>query len=106
LSLLRDLVQQQSGPKLDMLQKRMDSCMEEIQEIRSSVTNTREDEILRWLNFRQRTWRFEEVEEAHRTTFDWVFRKPHANTLWHDFSAHLSGAEVTLPYFINGKAGS
>jgi hypothetical protein len=106
LSLLRDLVQQQSGPKLDMLQKRMDSCMEEIQEIRSSVTNTREDEILRWLNFRQRTWRFEEVEEAHRTTFDWVFRKPHANTLWHDFSAYLSGAEVTLPYFINGKAGS
>ncbi|KAK7187201.1 small s protein [Paraphaeosphaeria sporulosa] len=106
LSLLHDLVQQQSGPKLDMLQKQMDSCMEDIQKIRSSVTDTREGEILRWLDFRQRTWRFEEVEEAHQTTFDWIFRKPHANTPWHDFCAHLSGAEVPLPYFINGKAGS
>ena len=106
LRLLHDLVQQQSGPKLDMLQKQMDSCMEDIQKIRSWVTNTREGEILRWLDFRQRTWRFEEVEKAHQTTFDWIFRKTHANTTWHDFGAHLSGAEVSLPYFINGKAGS
>ena len=106
LSLLHGLVQEQSGPELDMLQKQMDSCMEDIQKIRSSVTETREGEILRWLDFRQRTWRFEEVEEAHQTTFDWIFRKPHTNTLWHDFGAHLSKAEVSKPYFINGKAGS
>ncbi|RYN83646.1 hypothetical protein AA0117_g1679 [Alternaria alternata] len=106
LNLLHDLVQQQSGPKLDMLQKQMDLCMEDIQKIRSSVTDIREVEILRWLDFRQRSWRFEEVEGAHRTTFDWIFREPQANTPWDDFSAHLSGAKVSLPYFINGKAGS
>jgi hypothetical protein len=80
--------------------------MEGIQTIRSSVTDTRAEKILHWLNFRQRTWRFEEIEEAHQTTFDWIFRKPHANTPWHDFSTHLSAAQPTLPYFINGKAGS
>ena len=106
LNLLHGLVEQQSGPKLDMLQKQMDSCMEDIQKIRSSVTSTREGEILRWLDYRQRTWRFEEVEEAHRTTFDWIFRKPCAKTPWHDFGAHLSGTDVYEPYFINGKAGS
>ena len=106
LRLLHDLVQEQSGSKLDMLQKHVDSCMEDIQKIRSSVAETREGEILRWLDFRQRTWRFEEVEEAHQTTFDWIFRKPHAKTPWHDFGAHLSKAEISKPYFINGKAGS
>lgn len=106
LSILQDLVQQQSVSKLDVLQDQMVSCMEDIQKIRSSVTNTREGEILRWLDFRQRTWRFEEVEEAHQTTFGWIFQKPDANIPWHDFNAHLSGTEVSLPYFINGKAGS
>lgn len=106
LSLLHGLIQEQSGPKLDMLQKQMDLCMEDIQKIRSSVTVTREGEILRWLDFRQRTWRFEEVEEAHQTTFDWIFRKPHTNTPWHDFGAHLSEAGISKPYFINGKVGS
>ncbi|KAI5365697.1 hypothetical protein J4E82_011269 [Alternaria postmessia] len=106
LSLLHGLVQEQSGPKLDMLQEQMDSCMEEIQEIRSSVAETREGKILRWLDFRQRTWRFEEVVEAHQTTFDWIFRKPRTNTPWNDFGAHLSEAEIHKPYFINGKAGS
>jgi hypothetical protein len=106
LNLLHSQVDQQSGPKLDMLQKQMDSCMKDIQKIRSSVTSTREGEIIRWLDYRQRTWRFEEVEEAHQTTFDWIFRKPYAKTPWHDFSAYLSAADVSKPYFINGKAGS
>jgi hypothetical protein len=106
LRVLQDLAQQQSGPKLDNLQTQMDSCMRDIQQIRSSITDTREEKILRWLDFRQRTWRFEEVEEAHQKTFDWIFRKPDANTPWHNFGAHLSGANILSPYFINGKAGS
>ncbi|USP77500.1 hypothetical protein yc1106_04774 [Curvularia clavata] len=106
LSLLEDLVQQQSGSKLNILQRQMDSCMRDIQVIRSTITDTREAKILHWLDFRQRTWRFEEVEEAHRTTFEWVFQKPRANTPWHDFGDYLSGADTSLPYFINGKAGS
>lgn len=106
LRVLQGLAQQQSGPKLDQLQVQMDSCMRDIEQIRSSITDTREEKILRWLDFRQRTWRFEEVEEAHRNTFNWIYRKPEATTPWHDFSAHLSGASVSLPYFIRGKAGS
>jgi hypothetical protein len=80
--------------------------MQDIQSIRFRVTDTREKEILRWLDFRQKTWRFHEVESAHQKTFDWIFQAPHNDTPWHDFKAYLREENTSSVYFINGKAGS
>ena len=44
-------------------------------------------------------WRYQEIEEAHQATFDWIFENPEL-----DFCAWLqSGSGV---YWINGKPGS
>jgi hypothetical protein len=106
LQVLQDFIQQQSDPKLDSLQRQMDSCMEGIQSMSSYVKNTRGRDILCWLDFRQKTWRFDGVDAAHLNTLGWIYQTPTADTPWHDFGAYLSGNNIFSPYFINGKAGS
>lgn len=106
LRIFQDLMQQESGANLGALQEHMDWCRQDIKAIRKSVIKTREEEILRWLDFRQKRWRFEEVEEAHQKTFKWIFRPSTTDKPWHDLGTFLSAQDITLPYFINGKAGS
>lgn len=65
----------------------------------------RETRILNWLDFRQVTWRYDEVAEAYRETYRWVLEKPTREQCWDDFAAYLSTDDAD-PYFINGKAGS
>lgn len=61
--------------------------------------------LLASLRFETMTLRHEAIEEAHRRTFEWIFRDPkEEGKPWHNFSQWLeSGSGV---YWINGKPGS
>jgi hypothetical protein len=48
--------------------------------------------------------RFEEIELAHRETFEWIFRPPAQQSKWSNFPQWLS--EGVGIYWINGKAAS
>ena len=68
------------------------------------------EELLSSLRFPSITDRIEAVDESHRKTFDWIFRRIENTTQyaegrrWSNFSAWLrSGKGI---YWINGKAGS
>ncbi|PVH84734.1 hypothetical protein DL98DRAFT_584281 [Cadophora sp. DSE1049] len=61
--------------------------------------------IIESLRFPERTVRHETVPQAHKRTFEWIFRDPVADGKpWSDFGHWLeTGAGI---YWINGKAGS
>jgi hypothetical protein len=76
------------------------------QKIRTKIV----EELLNSLRFPSITDRIESVDESHRKTFDWIFRRIENTTQyaegrrWGNFSAWLrSGKGI---YWINGKAGS
>lgn len=77
IQLLVDIVQNQAGHKLDTIQTKIQGCVTEIQKLRTQLPQTQERTILKWLNFRQMLWRYEEVPPAHLsmdfpgTTRDW-----------------------------------
>jgi hypothetical protein len=98
-------IKSQTGEKLDVLDNRMQQCLARIDDIRKASPQTRENQILSWLTFRQMAWRFEEVSNAHQKTYSWILEKPAEDDGWDDFKAHLT-QNVAKPYFINGKAGS
>jgi hypothetical protein len=64
-----------------------------------------EDAILNKLRFQIMTERHDEVAEAHRKTFEWIFRESEQDCkLWTNFVRWLqTGTEL---YWINGKAAS
>lgn len=82
----------------------------QIQKTDRQINQMISNEILESLHFTSITERLEAVDESHRTTFDWIFRRVEDTTQysegrrWGDFSNWLqSGAGL---YWINGKAGS
>lgn len=103
---LLDLKQSQSSPRSESIEMQVRACLEEITHLHDSIPDKQEDAILRWLNFRQISWRYDEVPLAYEKTFRWIFRKPGAEDAWDDFANHLCGNGINAPYFINGKAGS
>ncbi|KUJ11274.1 uncharacterized protein LY89DRAFT_674608 [Mollisia scopiformis] len=105
LQALVDIIQLQSGPRLDTIQSEIEKCLKKIDDLRRKLPHTAEDDILRWLNFRQMSWRYEEVPLPYQQTFQWIFQ-PSRDGLWDDFNAHLTHQNTVLPYWINGKAGS
>lgn len=104
-----EIIQQDTGVKLHGIQHQIQNCLDGIQAARSRIPAGREGAVLRWINFRQLSWRFEEVPLAYQKTFDWIFKKPDLPTPeggWDDFTSYLQSEDVRSPYFINGKAGS
>lgn len=71
--------------------------------LRRSVASS----ILRSLRFSMKTQRFDDVNDAHHETFNWIFQHPKDDPEgreWDDFVQWLEdGGGV---YWINGKAGS
>lgn len=105
--LLTDAIRKKAEPKLDKVRQQVDECLRRIDHLRQELPHicTREKAILNWLNFRQMTWRYEEVPLAYQQTYRWIFQPPSSDLSWDDFAAHLS-EDVDAPYFVNGKAGS
>ena len=50
--------------------------------------------------------RRDEIETAHQKTFEWVFQANNEATPFANFLHWLGADNTTLPYWINGKAGS
>ncbi|KAJ9131629.1 p-loop containing nucleoside triphosphate hydrolase [Pleurostoma richardsiae] len=102
---LIDIIQEDSWDKLDTIQSHVRECLDKLDSLRHGLPQETEKGILRWLNFRQMSWRFEEVPLAYQKTFEWIYREP-SDATWDDLSAHLGAENVCKPYWINGKAGS
>ena len=60
--------------------------------------------LLASLRFPTMENRFDEIEPAHRKTFEWIFSPPPQRSGWSDFPQWLSGG--TGIYWINGKPAS
>lgn len=93
--------------RTDEVRIQMDELLDRIAVVRHDLPQqcTRDKAILNWLNFRQMTWRYEQVPLAYQQTFQWIFEEPNSDRTWNNFLIHLSN-DVGFPYFVNGKAGS
>jgi hypothetical protein len=106
IQLLIDTIQQQAASSLSSLQADVDLCISRIEVLRKGLSHNEDQEILDWLEFCQRLWRYEEVPLAYGRTFEWIFERPSPADQWSDFRRYLSDHNTFLPYFIVGKAGS
>ncbi|CAN9250015.1 unnamed protein product [Alternaria alternata] len=105
-----DLKEIQKAVKIVDRGDEIQSCLAEINELRSEVppderSRSRESEILRWLDFRQVFWRYESITKAYGQTYEWIHKSTTKHKNWSNFSLHLL-EDRSEPYFINGKAGS
>jgi len=103
---LIDTIQNKATSWLSDVQEHVDRCLERINTLRDSLPLTTERTILDWLDYRQRSWRYEEVPPAYRKTFEWILEPPSCKEKWSNFGDHLLSQDRSLPYFIVGKAGS
>ncbi|KAF7936941.1 hypothetical protein BELL_0098g00040 [Botrytis elliptica] len=87
-----------------VIQQKLQDCLGKLSSLHRSTPQNQT--ILKWLNFRQMAWRYEEICAAYQKTFQWIFRPPGPTDSWDDFGNYLSGEGIDAPYFINGKAGS
>ncbi|KIX99771.1 uncharacterized protein Z520_04407 [Fonsecaea multimorphosa CBS 102226] len=62
--------------------------------------------LLRLLRYRHMQDRRDEIQKAHRTTFEWIFQENADSTLGANFLRWLHADSMIVPYWINGKAGS
>ncbi|KAH7394011.1 hypothetical protein DE146DRAFT_765582 [Phaeosphaeria sp. MPI-PUGE-AT-0046c] len=99
------LFQADSGPKLDKIDSRVQDCLSELVKIKKRLPLSQERAVISWLNFRQMSWRYEEVPSAYQHTFQWIFEQTNPERGWHDFPSFLK-IDTVNPYLINGKAGS
>ncbi|KAF2273279.1 uncharacterized protein EI97DRAFT_159994 [Westerdykella ornata] len=92
---------------VDHVRAQIDEFLTKIEALREQLPQacTRETQILNWLDFRQLTWRYDEITPAYRDTYSWLFEKPANEICWDDFTVYLS-TDHANPYFVNGKAGS
>lgn len=83
----------------------LSTIQERIDQVLNKIPIPFREEIMSWLNFRQKHWRYEEVDTAFKATFKWIFetQKP---AEWDNFREYLMGTGISTPYFIHGKAGS
>lgn len=101
-----ELSQSRALPKLDAVGVEIQRCLKQITSLRDNLPQSQEKEILKWLYFRQMSWRYEEVPLAYQKTFSWIFGQNTGGNSWDSFTSHLTTQEVVKPYFVNGKAGS
>ncbi|CAO2653869.1 Nn.00g106020.m01.CDS01 [Neocucurbitaria sp. VM-36] len=110
IEVLADNVRHQISGPLGSLRLEIQAGLNEISNLRTELpleekAHSRENEILRWLDFRQISWRYEGIQQAYRETYGWIFEAPEGSRPWDDFSSYLE-QNAADPYFIQGKAGS
>jgi len=108
----RDVFMEEIRSRVDILQKRTESSLlDAVARINERIPSNQEIEvtvqrsILDSLYFPTITQRYEEVAEAHRSTFEWIFtanQQPGAN--WSDFPEWLQSGNGL--YWLSGKAAS
>ncbi|KAK7697592.1 hypothetical protein SLS64_013411 [Diaporthe eres] len=92
--------------KVEYRRKAVERKAREEKDVRKQAT----EEILNSFWFASVTERLEQVSEAHKKTFDWIFKPPpeveqgNEGTLWSDFVDWLESNNGL--YWITGKAGS
>ncbi|KAF2109774.1 hypothetical protein BDV96DRAFT_604646 [Lophiotrema nucula] len=93
--------------RLDNLDSSIEDCVKKLDSLCKEMPQTqrREQNVLNWLDFRRMTWRYEAVPLAYQETYEWIFRPPRDEDGWNCYRTYLE-RDNTLPYFINGKAGS
>lgn len=101
---------QQANGKLEAVHNEMQDCLSQVIILRRDLLSSNsspdiESAILDWLDFRQISWRYEEVREAYQQTYQWIFENSNEHQRWTDFTTYLE-KDQAVPYFINGKAGS
>jgi hypothetical protein len=106
IQVLVDTVKQQAGQNMESIQCQIRQCLDQLTHLRQQTDKTKEENILRWLDFRQMSWRYQEIDDAYHETFGWVFDEQEGDTKWDNFAAYLSSPDCDTAYFINGKAGS
>lgn len=105
MQILVDFAESQSVADLNKVHATVQRCLNDLSSEEKRLPLNRERSILAWLNFRQISDRYEEIPTAYQDTFRWIFEKPSTKNNWDDFTHHLN-ANVSKPFFINGKAGS
>ncbi|KAF2106175.1 hypothetical protein BDV96DRAFT_654889 [Lophiotrema nucula] len=105
---LVNMMESRLDEKIEALHKPIETCLGLMMRTRAALPKDRADEILEWLDFRQRTWRADEINPAYRQTYDWVFKpSPEGTDLkWDNLITYLADDAPATAYFINGKAGS
>lgn len=73
-------------------------------DVQRGLPQTREENILGWLNFPELAWRQDTVETSYPDTFDWVLDETPQEG-WSDLVSYLRH-NTSAPYFVCGKAGS
>lgn len=110
IDVLTDVIEHQTVDRLNAIHKQISACLNKIQAVRSQQIadekkHGREQDLLKWLDFRQIRWRYDAVDEAYQETYNWIFDSGDGSQDWDDFASHLKENRKD-PYFINGKAGS
>jgi hypothetical protein len=84
------------------LEGQMQICLERINK---ANLGEREQDILSWRDLWQTIWRYEDVCQAYRDTYEWTFTNADEDRYLDNFVAYLK-ERVQLPCFLEGKAGS
>lgn len=89
------------------LSRKIDDCFNSMCRLQldQPPTESRAMLILRWLDFRQISWRYDTIDFAHNKTFEWIFSAA-VDQRWSNFQEYLETSASLLPYFVNGKPGS
>jgi len=107
----RDMFMEEIRSRVDILQKTNESSLLNVARINERIPSNQEIEaavrrsILGSLRFDSIDQRYEEVAEAHRSTFEWIFKadQPHGGD-WSNFPEWLQSGNGL--YWLNGKAAS
>ena len=115
IQLLSNAIQSQGEGSQEAIIAEIRNCLDPILRTRPDLQQPRpadlmlsgtEGEMCRWLDFRQISWRYENVDHAYNHTYEWIFEAPRSHQTWDEFSEYLESNGATRPYFIQGKAGS
>ena len=81
------------------------------QAVSNHVQSAQVTALMESLRFAEIYARHEQIADAHKKTFEWIFRMPKNSDeknvpKWASFTAWLEGEDVSSIYWIHGKAGS
>jgi hypothetical protein len=95
-----------TNQKIALLKEEVTKCVSALENILDWNAKSKGENILRWLDFRQKMDRYDEIPIAHRKTFEWAFDRSFDECPWDSLITYFEEDGLSMPYWINGKAGS